>query len=251
MTIQVADPLVVAIATIGFYLGGVLKGTIGMGLPLVAISIVATVMPVIKAIPLMLAPGYIMNLLQMRQTWHARTSLLPWWHLLLGLVVGIAVGVYFAASAPEKIVKGVLGAVVLIYAGLSLARLELPESFVRRPSAGLSMGWLTGLSGGMTGGFGATLAMYLLACRLERDRFIWLIGVLMFLGSIVLGTSLALTDSLAMEQVLGSVGMLLPSWLELTTGGIVRKRVSQELFRKLALAALTLMGLSLVVASLR
>ena len=92
------DLMVVAMATIGFFLGGLLKGVVGMGLPLVAIPIVAIAMPVAQAIPLMLAPGYVMNLIQVRQTWHARTSLLPWWPALLGIAIGIVVGVQIATS---------------------------------------------------------------------------------------------------------------------------------------------------------
>ena len=80
---------------------------------LVAIPIVAIAMPVDKAIPLMLAPGYVMNLLQVRQTWHARTSLLPWWPAIAGMVIGVVVGVQIATSAPDQLVKGVLGTLVV------------------------------------------------------------------------------------------------------------------------------------------
>ena len=244
------DPLVVTFAAAGFFLGGLLKGVVGMGLPLVAIPIVAIVMPVAKAIPLMLASGYVMNLLQVRQTWHARTSLVPWLPVIAGISMGLAVGVYFATSAPEDLVRGVLGTVVLIYVGLSIAKLELPPSFVRRPFAGLSMGWLTGLSGGMTGGFGATLAMYLLACDLGKDRFVWLIGIIMFIGSIVLSICLAAAGNLNSEQLLGSVAVLLPSWLGLTAGGYVRRTVSQTVFKNIALAALAIMGASLIASAI-
>jgi uncharacterized membrane protein YfcA len=248
---ETLDLTVIAVAAVGFYLGGLLKGVVGMGLPLVAIPIVALVMPVAKAIPLMLASGYVMNLIQVKQTWHARTSIRPYVPALIGIAIGIAAGVHFATSAPESWVRGVLGAVVLIYVFLGVAHIELPARFVQTRWAGFSMGGLTGLSGGMTGGFGATLAMYLLACGLEKDRFVWLIGLLMFIGSIILSLSLAAAGNLGMDQALGTMAVLLPSWLGLTTGGYIRRKVSQQVFRNIALVALSVMGLSLLVGAVR
>ena len=67
---------------------GVLRGFQDTRTPLVA-----TVMPVAAAIPLMVAPGYVMNLIQMRQAWHARMPLLTWWPLFLGLGAGVLGGI--------------------------------------------------------------------------------------------------------------------------------------------------------------
>ena len=244
------DPFVIAVASIAFFLGGLLKGVIGMGMPLVAIPLIATVMPVTQAIPLMVAPGYIMNLIQMRQAWHARMPLLTWWPLFLGMAVGVVVGVYFATSAPERLLRGVLGGTVVVFVLLSFARVELPARHVENPAAGLTMGGVTGLFGGLTGVFGPTLAMYFLARRLEKDRFVWIMAVLMFSGVTFLSGSLTAAGNFSQAQLLGTLGVLLPSWLGLTAGAWVRGRVSQNIFRRVALTALLVMGISLLVASL-
>lgn len=244
------DPLVIAVATVAFFLGGLLKGVIGMGMPLVAIPLVALVMPVAKAIPLMLAPGYIMNIIQMRQSWHARMPLMQWWPLFLGMGLGVVAGVYFATSAPERLLRGVLGGTVVVFVLLSVARIELKQRHAENPATGLSMGGITGLFGGLTGVFGPTLAMYFLARRLEKDRFIWIISVLMLTGVTFLGGSLTAAGNFSQEQLIGSFGVLLPSWLGLTAGAWVRSRVSQEVFRRVALSAMMVMGVSLVAASL-
>ncbi|MGY9056775.1 MAG: sulfite exporter TauE/SafE family protein [Alphaproteobacteria bacterium] len=245
------DPLIVVVATVAFFLGGLLKGVVGMGLPLVAIPIVALVMPVAQAIPLMLAPGYVMNIIQVRQTWHARTSLIPWLPMIVGIAVGITVGVQIATSAPEALVRGVLGGLVILFVLMSLAKIELPPRLAKNRLVSVGMGGLTGLSGGLTGGFGATLAMYLLACGLEKDRFVWVIGVSMFIGVIFLTASLYSVGSLNTDQMAGTIGVLVPSWIGLTAGGYVRKKVSQRVFRNIALSALLVMGVSLLISALR
>ena len=244
------DPVVIAVATIAFFLGGLLKGVIGMGMPLVAIPLMALVMPVTQAIPLMIAPGYITNLIQMRQAWPARMPLMPWWPLFLGLALGVVVGVYFATSAPERLLRGVLGGTVVVFVLLNIARIELPKRHVENPATGLTMGGITGLFGGLTGVFGPTLAMYFLARRLEKDRFVWIMAVLMFSGVVFLSSSLTVAGNFSQEQLLGTIGVLFPCWLGLIVGAWVRSRVSQEVFRRVALTALMVMGISLLAASL-
>lgn len=243
------DPLVVAVATVAFFLGGLLKGVIGLGLPLVAIPLVATVMPVATAIPLMVAPGYVMNVIQMRQTWHARMPLLTWWPLFIGLGAGVFVGVEFATNAPEDLMRGVLGVTIVLFVLLSFARIQIPKRTVENPAAGLAMGGITGLFGGLTGVFGPTLAMYFLARQLEKDRFVWIMAVLMLTGVLFLGGALTAAGNFSQDQLAGTVAVLLPSWLGLIAGAWVRNRVSQERFRKIALTVLLVMGVSLLAAS--
>lgn len=242
--------MVAAVAAVAFFLGGVLKGVIGLGLPLVAIPIIAIVMPVAKAIPLMVLPGYIMNVIQMRQAWHARTGLLVWWPLFVGMAAGVFVGVQFATTASETLMRGVLGGTIVLFVLLSFARIHIPKRAVENPATGLTMGGLTGLFGGLTGVFGPTLAMYFLARQLEKDRFIWIMAVVMLAGVVFLGGALTAAGGFGREQIVGTVGVLIPSWAGLAAGARVRRRVSQELFRKVALGALLVMGLSLLAASL-
>jgi len=244
------DPLVVAVCTIAFFLGGLLKGVIGLGLPLVAIPLVATMIPVATAIPLMVAPGYVMNIIQMRQTWHARMPLKSWWPLFVGMAVGVVAGVQLVTSAPENLMRAVLGITVVAFVLLSLARIDLPARHARNPGFGLGMGGATGLFGGLTGVFGPTLAMYFLARHLEKDRFVWIMAVVMFTGVLFLGGTLAAVGSFSEEQLIGTIAVLVPSWLGLSAGALIRKRVSQERFRNIALAALLVMGVSLIMGSL-
>ena len=97
----------------------------------------------------------------------------------------------------------------------------------------------------------ARLWPYLLACRLDKDRFVWVIGVMMFLGVIVLTVSLVAAGSFKVDQLAGTIAVLIPSWIGLTVGGFVRKKVSQRVFRNTAMAALLIMGVSLVVSAVR
>ncbi|MCA8926961.1 MAG: sulfite exporter TauE/SafE family protein [Alphaproteobacteria bacterium] len=244
------DPLVVAVVAVAFFLGGMLKGAIGLGMPLVAIPIIAIVMPVAKAIPLMVAPAYLMNIIQARESWHARTSLLPWWPVFIGIAVGVVIGVQFATNAPESLMRGILGVTMIVFVLLSFARIQLPQRTVENPVAGLTMGGLTGLFGGLTGVFGPTLAMYLLARQLDKDRFVWIMAVVLLAGVSFLGSALTAVGGFSLDQLLGTLGVLIPGWAGLSAGALIRRRVSQEQFRKMALTTLLIMGISLLVATL-
>ena len=90
------------------------------------------------------------------------------------------------------------------------------------------------------------LAMYFLARRLEKDRFVWIMGVTMLTGVLFLSGSLAAVGNFQEEQIMATLAVLLPSWAGLTAGAYVRRRVSQDTFRRVALIALFVMGVSLL-----
>jgi uncharacterized protein len=172
-----------------------------------------------------------------------------WWPLFIGMAAGVFLGVRFATTAPENLLRGVLGATVVVFVLLSFTRIQIPQRTVENPVTGLTMGGITGLFGGLTGVFGPTLAMYFLARKLEKDRFVWIMAVVMLTGVLFLGSALTAGGGLSGEQLMGSFAVLVPAWAGLSAGALVRRRVSQEVFRKVALIVLLVMGVSLVGAS--
>lgn len=58
------DPSIIALAALVFFLGGIIKGALGFGLPLFAVPILALVMPLISAITMMGVPVLISNIYQ-------------------------------------------------------------------------------------------------------------------------------------------------------------------------------------------
>ncbi|MCB1803859.1 MAG: sulfite exporter TauE/SafE family protein, partial [Candidatus Competibacteraceae bacterium] len=62
-----------AVALLAFFCAGIVKGTLGVGLPLVALPITATVMPPAQAMALTIGPILVSNLWQVIEAGILRT----------------------------------------------------------------------------------------------------------------------------------------------------------------------------------
>ena len=69
------EPLTLAVAIAGLFLGGLIKGAIGLGMPLVMISVLAIVMPLREALPLIAVSLIAANVWQVWATWRNRPGL--------------------------------------------------------------------------------------------------------------------------------------------------------------------------------
>ena len=108
---------------------------------------------------------------------------------------------------------------------------------------GLGAGAGTGVIGGMTGVFGPVLAIYTLSLNLPKDTFIWVMGVLLLLGSSALGLSYASLGALPPWVAVASAGAVVPSFIGIWTGAKLRRVISPDVFRKVVLSILGVIAL--------
>jgi len=119
-------PSTVLIAAVAIYiLAGLVKGTIGIGLPTAGISLTAQITDARTAIALVIIPMLLTNVWQV---WRSRTNIdraIQYWPLAITMAVGI---VAFSVVAPKisiGLVTLMLGVTVLVFSIVSLAR-EIP-----------------------------------------------------------------------------------------------------------------------------
>ena len=94
------DIALVAMTVGTFLLAGLVKGVIGMGLPSIAIALLALVMPPAQAAALMIIPTFVTNVWQMLVGPHFVKLLRRMWLLIVGSVVGIWLGGGILTSRP-------------------------------------------------------------------------------------------------------------------------------------------------------
>src|SRR4051812_7308422 len=95
-------------------LGGLTKGIIGLGMPLVSVPLLSYVMPVREAVALMAMPMLLTNTYQMFNAGRMALVVTRFWTLLLALALGIALGGYFLTSLASSALGLVLGTIVLL-----------------------------------------------------------------------------------------------------------------------------------------
>ena len=152
-----------ALAVVALFLGGVVKGVVSIGVPLVAIPLLTGILSVKQAVLLLSMPiilGNIPQALEGGKTW---PSLKSTGFLVIGAMAGIALGVKILFAIPAHLAVGIAG---IILALAALALLFAPKFSLPNKSAGLVglvAGFISGLMEGVSAIPGPLLATYLIA----------------------------------------------------------------------------------------
>lgn len=225
-----------------FFVAGLVKGVVGLGLPTVSLAILTVALGLKPAMALLVFPSLATNAWQaVVGGWFAALMRRLW--LLLAMVcVGTWIGVRILAVARVEFLSALFGVLLIAYAAYGLARpvvvdLRGHERWLS-PLVGAVNGFLTGL----TGSFVVPGVLYLQALRLPRDEMVQAMGILFTVSTAVLG--LALGGERLMPPKLAGISVLaiVPAFLGMWAGLAVRKRLSEDGFRKALFVALFAIG---------
>ncbi len=237
----------VALGFAVFLIGGTIKGTLGIGMPLFIVPVMATVMEPVTVIVLLFVPILATNLVQIIEGGHYQLTLRRFWSLLLPMVATTIIGAVALARIDAKLISLVLGCIVASFCILQM--LPLPPTVPKRLEAFLSpiIGSIAGLLGGVSTLFGPPLIMYLISLRLSNEEFIAAIAQLFFVAGAMLYIALTFTGALTAELALGSAIVTVPVGVGLAIGRKLRGRIQHEAtFQRILVVVLLIAGLNLV-----
>src|SRR3954449_11134320 len=136
------EPLMILIAA-AFLFAGFVKGVIGLGLPIVAMGLLAVTMPPSPAIAIVIVPAIITNVWQTFVGPYLADIIRRLWPLMAGTVVGIWLNADMLTGPYARYGTIVLGLLLVIYAVVGLSKLSFKVA--RRHEK-----WLGGLIGLIT-----------------------------------------------------------------------------------------------------
>ena len=151
-----------------YVLSGVVKGVLGIGLPLVSIPLLAGTVGPITAMSLLAVPTVVINLWQTAQSGYMGGALKRFWAAYPLLIGGVIVGVAFLTSLDSKAVFVLVGAVVILIALAQLLPFNLTIPHRSERWATPAIGIVSGLLGGISSFLGPLMAMYLMALRVTK-----------------------------------------------------------------------------------
>ena len=155
------DALSIAIVMLVFLLAGGVKGVVGLGLPTVAVALLSAVFGLEAALPLLVIPSFVTNVWQGAIGGRA-TALFRRFGIALAIIpVTTWLGYHYLFTAAPATMERVLGAILLVYAGTSLARPRFTVPAGAEPVLTPLLGVANGLVTGVTGTFTTPLVMYL------------------------------------------------------------------------------------------
>ncbi len=230
------------LCTLIFVLAGLTKGVLGLGLPTVAMSLLALLMTPAEAAALLLIPSLLTNVWQFcagpspRQTFK---RLLP---LQLALVPGTLLSIPLLTGSDSAGLAAALGAVLVAYGLIGWTGWRPPVPGRHEGKVAPLVGFVTGLITGMTGVFVLPAVPYLQSLALDKERLIEALGLTFTVASLALLIGLWWQDALAIERLGASSLLLLPALLGMWVGQRVRQGLDEQLFRRLFFGGLLLLG---------
>jgi len=227
------DPQLLVVIAVVFLIAGLVKGLVGMGLPTVALALLAITIDLKEAIPLVLVPSFASNLVQALTGKALKAILLRLWPLL-----------------DAKLLSGLFGLLLAAYALVSLATPQVPAPGRHEVWLSPLVGAATGLVTGVTGSFVFPSVLYMQALGWSRDVLIQAMGIAFIVATLALGVSLAGHGLLSPEVGFNSVVALLPALAGMLLGQRLRRRFSERRFRQLFFMALVGLGAYLALSAL-
>lgn len=233
-----------------FALAGMIKGVTGMGLPTVAMGLLGLVMAPAEAAAFLIIPSAVTNLWQF-SVGPSRWRLARRTASMLAMICAstwAAAGLIAANRASYATTA--LGAALLVYAGVALAKIRLSVS--RRAEVWLSpvVGAVTGVVAGATGVFVIPAVPYLQALGLEKDDLVQALGLSFTVSTFALAAGLASRGAFHLGAVFASTLCTLPALVGMALGQSIRARVNPATFRLMFLIGLLVLGADLMVRSL-
>jgi len=229
-----------------FLLGGVVKGVLGLGLPLTSVAVMSSVLDLRIAVPLLVIPITATNLFQAVRGGHMKAILQRYWPMLTASALGVWAGTYVFYRVDTSFLLIALGLVVCIYSAINLfaIRIRLAETTI--PFWSPIIGAFSGLLSGTTGSLGVPIAIYLQALGLTKDIFVQALGIQFLLTGTMWMVALIQQGGLNTANLPVSAMALLPAIAGMAAGAWLRRRISEERFRTALYILLLLVGANLV-----
>jgi len=240
------DPTLILTATIAFVFAGSVKGVIGLGLPLTALSILTTVIGIREAMPLIIVPVMITNLWQVLQGGALAILFRRFWSLNLTLAAGVWAGTVLLFIIDQGVVAAVLGVVVILYSLINIFAIRIRLPARREAALSPAVGIFSGVLTGMTGSIGVPIAIYFQALALDRESFLQAISLSFFLTSFFWAGALIDEGALNPRSAMLSAAVLVPALAGMYFGQRIRRHLSQVVFSKGVFVFLIIVGANLI-----
>ena len=230
-----------------FLVAGTVKGSLGIGFPAIVMSILPIIVEPALGVALLAIPIFVTNGTQFLTVrgWPAIIRRF----LVAGLSVAITifVVVQFVADVPSRWINIAVGVSLVLFALTSLLKLEL--RMTEHPAWQVLVGVSSGLIGGLSA-VKAPIMIYTVGLKLPREEFICAAGFLFFMGGIglILGTfNAALLNGVT---TIFSLVCCAAALIGFRIGAMIRKRLSDRVFRATILWVILALGARLIVTNL-
>lgn len=235
---------------VAFLLAGFIKGALGMGLPTVAMGLLAVTMPPAQALAIVIVPAIVTNIWQTFVGPYLRDIIRRLWPLMIGTVIGIWLNSGMLTGPYARFGPVVLGALLVIYAVLGLSKISFHVARSNEKWIGGIVGLVTGVVSATTGVQVLPSMPFMQAIGMEKDELVQALGVFFTVATVSLAFNLTATGLLNASTTLPAAVAMAAAFTGMFIGQAVRSRMQPEAFRKWFLVSMILLGIYLAGSAL-
>jgi uncharacterized membrane protein YfcA len=243
------DSLLLLIAG-AFLLAGFIKGVLGLGLPTVAMGLLAVTMPPGQALAIVIVPAIVTNIWQTFVGSYLRDIIRRLWPLMVGTVIGIWLNAGMLTGPYARYASVVLGLLLVIYAILGLSKFSFKVARSDEKWIGGIVGLITGVISATTGVQVIPSMPFLQAIGMEKDELVQALGVFFTTATLALAFNLTTAGLLTAATALPGAVAMAASFTGMFIGQAVRDRMQPDVFRRWFLISMILLGIYLAASAL-
>lgn len=233
----------VLLAVLIIFLAVLLHSTVGFGLALVSMPLLTLVIGVQTATPLVGLIGLASEWLIVWHDWQ-HLDFQASWRLIVASAVGIPLGLLLLKSAPEPLVTGILGGLLIVFGLYRLARPSLIT--LHRQGWAYLFGFTSGILGGAYNASGPPVVLYGALRRWSPVYFRANIQGYFAAASVLTVTGQGLSGLWTVE-VWQLFGLALPlALLAVFLGSKLNRRLPVQHFERVIYGALVVLGVVLL-----
>lgn len=230
-----------------FFLGGLVKGAAGLGLPLVAVPLLSFALPLKTSVALAIVPIFTTNVAQSFQGGLAKTTFRRFWPAWLTVLAVIAIAAQALVAVDERILYTILGTTLILMTVTLRYRPTLKIGPALEEWTSPLAAAAGGLLGGFTGIYGPPFMIYLASLRMKKGEFVAAISQFFVAGNIGLTLGLLSFGGADLRDLALSAIATVPAYLGLWLGQRIHARLDESRFSLLLYVLYIATGASFLI----
>ena len=244
--LHASSDLLLTLLVMFLVVAGLMKGIIGVGMPIVALPLLSMLIDVRAAVMLLSMPLILSNIPQAMEGGKTAACLMRLGPVLLGMLPGILLGVTVLVGGDPATTKMIAGSAIVLVAGITLGAPKLQLRDNLKTPVGVVAGFAGGALGGVAAMPGPLVFTYLLAKGLRGKEFTKEASLFLVLSSALLALVLSSSRMFAWTDLAISTGALIPVAIGMHVGQRLRDLIPAEVFKRAVLVVVLLSGLGLI-----
>jgi len=248
----VSDYLIIqnlALIVLAVFIGGIVKGSVGIGMSMFSVPIIAFILPPTKAMMLLCFPVVFTNFLQMDiKKGIGSFRFLP---MFLALFLGLLIGGKLILNLSLNYISISIALVIIIFTSLNFFGINLKNlKQANEKILSIIIGFFSGILGGLTTFYAPPIITFLISINVDKEFFIRTTATMYFFASIPLYSSMVYHGLGNYYDLIMSLTLVIPAIIGQFFGSKVRKKLSNEIFQNLVLIILIIIGFTLLSKNL-